>query len=298
MKVLGAPVQARLALVLDFDLTLSPEIMFDPVLRHWGLDPEEFWVGCSALQAGPDGYDLEHSYLAQLTQMGRDDSTRRLNAERLHAWGREVRLYPGLTDCPEGPGLFKALKDRLPPGRLEVFIVSGGLKPLIEGCLEHQGLAGYFKAVFACRMAEEDPLDGLGPRLSFPKETVGFTAKTQKLFAISKGSYLPEKPNVNAKVKPEDLRVPFGNMLYVGDGQSDIAAFALLRQFGGSSFAVHAPGDLNAEARARAFAVEQSRAEGWFEADYRPGSPLRQAIFNWALRLAGGSAQAELALPA
>jgi hypothetical protein len=287
----------RLALVFDFDLTLSPQIMFDPVLRHWGLLPQAFWDECSALQRGSEGYDLEHSYLARLTELGRQDPGRRLNAGRLRAWGREVRLYPGLCDGDYGPGLFRALKDRVPPGQLELFIVSGGLQPLIEGCLEHHGLRAHFKAVFACRMAEEDPGDGMGPRLSFPKETVNFTAKTQKLFSISKGSWMPDAPDVNAKVRPEDLRVPFTHMLYLGDGHSDVAAFALLRQFGGSSFAVHAPGDPGAEARARAYAVEQSRANGWFEADYRPGTPLRQAIFNWALDLSGRAAQPELALP-
>jgi phosphoserine phosphatase len=286
----------RFALVFDFDLTLSPQIMFDPVLRQWGMAPDLFWSSCNDLQQGGDGYDLEHSYLARLTELGRLDPARRLNAARLRAWGREVPLYPGLTDGAEGPGLFRVLKERVPPGHLEIFVVSGGLQPLIEGCLEHHGLRSFFKAVFACRMAEEDPGDGFGPRLSFPKETVDFTAKTRKLFSISKGSWMPDAPHVNAKVKPEDLRVPFTNMLYLGDGHSDVAAFALLRQFGGASFAVHAPGDAAAEARARAYAVDQARANGWFEADYRPGSPLRQAILNWAL-MAGPFAHPELALP-
>jgi|SRR5665213_808815 len=286
----------RLALVFDFDLTLSPEIMFDPILRDWGLEPGAFWEACTDLQAGPDGYDLEHSYLAQLTSMGRQNAVRRLNAGRLHAWGSAVRLYPGLTDSSRGPGLFRALKEKLPPGCLEIFIVSGGLQALIEGCLGHQGLKPFFKAVFACRMAEEDPGDGLGPRLAFPKETVNFTVKTQKLFAISKGSYLKDAPDVNAKVQPENLRVPLSNILYVGDGHSDVAAFALLRQFGGNSFAVHAPGDPHAEAKARAYAVDQARANEWYEADYSPGSALRQAIFNWALGHSGQALQAQLAL--
>jgi phosphoserine phosphatase len=287
----------RLALVFDFDLTLSPQIMFDPVLKHWGLEPRVFWEGCTQLQQGPDGYDLEHSYLVRLAEMGRQDPYRRLNAERMRQWGKEVQLYPGLVDSPEGPGLFRLLKDKVPPGRLEVFIISGGLQPMIEGCLEHNGLKPYFNATFACRMAEEDPGDGLGPRLSFPKETVGFTVKTQKLFNISKGSWKPDAPDVNAKVKHEDLRVPFQNMLYLGDGHSDVAAFALLRQFGGTSFAVHHPGDDRAQAKAREFSVVQQRANEYFEADYRPGSPLRQAILNWALAASGRAAQAELALP-
>jgi phosphoglycolate phosphatase-like HAD superfamily hydrolase len=278
---------SRLAILFDFDLTLSPCIMLDPVLRHWGLEPQAFWDSCSALQ-GAGGFDLEHSYLWRLVEEGRRDPARRLNAASLRAWGPQVPLYPGLTDTAEGPGLFKALKDALPPGQLELFIISGGLQPLIEGSLAHHGLERYFNAVFACRMHEAEPGDGLGPRLDFPQETVGFTAKTQKLFNVSKGSWKSAGPDVNAKVARGDLRVPFERMLYLGDGHSDLAAFAMLRMFGGTSFAVHQPGDAAAEAKARAYSVDQGRAHGWFEADYRVGSPLRTAILNWARQVGRG----------
>jgi phosphoglycolate phosphatase-like HAD superfamily hydrolase len=277
----------RLALIFDFDLTLSPGIMLDPVLRHWGLEPDAFWQGCTELQ-GPDGFDLEHSYLFRLMEEGRRDPARRLNAENLRGWGAQVPLYPGLVDSPEGPGLFKALKEAVPPGQLELFIISGGLQPLLEGCLAHHGLDRYFNAVFACRMAEEDPGDGLGARLGFPKETIGFTVKTQKLFAISKGSWKPGAPDVNAKVAQADLRIPFQRMLYLGDGHSDLAAFALLRQFNGTSIAVHHPGDAAAEAKAKSYSQEQARAHGWYEADYRVGSPLRHAVLNWARQVSRG----------
>jgi phosphoglycolate phosphatase-like HAD superfamily hydrolase len=277
----------RLALILDFDLTLSPCIMLDPVLRHWGLQPEAFWASCSSLQ-GAGGFDLEHSYLWRLVQEGRRDPARRLNAGTLQRWGAEVPLYPGLVDGPEGPGLFRALKDAVPPGQLELFIISGGLQPLLEGCLQHHGLRAHFNAVFACRMHEDDPGDGLGARLDFPQETIGFTAKTQKLFSISKGSWKPQGPDVNAKVARGDLRVPFENMLYLGDGHSDLAAFALLRMFRGTSIAVHHPGDDGAEAKAKAYSQQQARANAWFEADYRPGSPLRTAILNWARQVSRG----------
>lgn len=279
----------RLALILDFDLTLSPCIMLDPVLRHWGLEPEAFWASCSSLQ-GSGSFDLEHSYLWRLVEEGRRDPSRRLNAVSLRRWGAQVPLYPGLADGPGGPGLFRALKDAVPPGQLELFIISGGLQPLLEGCLEHHGLRQYFNAVFACRMHEADPGDGGGPRLDFPQETVGFTAKTQKLFSISKGSWKPQGPDVNAKVPRGDLRVPFGNMLYLGDGHSDLAAFALLRMFGGTSFAVHQPGDDGAEAKAKAYSQQQDRAAAWFAADYRPGSQLRTAILNWARHVSRGEA--------
>jgi phosphoglycolate phosphatase-like HAD superfamily hydrolase len=285
----------RLAVVFDFDLTLSPCIMMDPVLKHWGLQPEDFWASCTALQQGPQPFDLEHSYLYRLVQEGRQDPARRLNAATLRQWGAEVPLYPGLVDEPGSPGLLRALKDAVPPGTLELFIISGGLQPLVDGCLASHGLADYFNAVFACRMAEEDPGDGGAARLGFPMETVGFTIKTQKLFSISKGSWKPGAPDVNSKVARGGLRVPFTNMLYLGDGHSDLAAFALLRQLNGTSIAVHHPGNAEAEAKARSYAVEQGRAHGWFEADYRAGSPLRTAILNWARQVSRGE-QPQLAL--
>lgn len=283
----------KIAVIFDFDQTLAPETMVEPVLRSWGMEPKAFWDSCSALQ-GVDGFDLEHSYLYRLAEEGRLDVGRRLDAVKLRGWGKEVALYPGLSDSPEGPGLFKAMKDACGPGQLELFVISGGLRPMIQGCLESQGLDRYFSELFACRMAEEDPGDGLGSRLSFPKETIGYTVKTQKLFAIAKGSWRgSDAPGINDKVRPEDLRVPFKQMLYLGDGHSDVAAFALLRQFGGTSLAVHHPGDAQGEAKARAYSLDQRRAHGHFEADYRPGSALRQAILNWLRSAAQGQAQGQ-----
>ncbi len=284
----------KIAVIFDFDQTLAPETMIEPVLRAWGLEPKYFWAACTELQVAGDGFDLEHSYLYRLVQEGRQDPARRLDAEKLRAWGKQVTLYPGLVDSPAGAGLFKAMKDACDPGQLEIFVISGGLRPMIQGCLESQGLDGYFSELFACRMAEEDPGDGLGARLSFPKETIGYTVKTQKLFAIAKGSWRgANAPGINDKVQPQDLRVPFKQMLYLGDGYSDVAAFALLRQFGGTSLAVHHPGDALGEARAKSFSQEQRRAHGHFEADYSPGSNLRQAILNWVRAAAQGQAQGQ-----
>ena len=153
---------------------------------------------------------------------------------------------------------------------------------MVEGCLKALGLDRYFKAVFACRMAEEDPGDGLGRRLCFPKEVVNFTMKTQKLFAVSKGAFGPGAPHVNDRLARADYRIPFTRMLYLGDGLSDIAAFATLKKFGGTCLAVHAPRDAKALAKARRLTQKDDRAHGYFEADYREGSGLRKAIRDWA----------------
>jgi len=271
------------ALVFDFDQTLAPETMHNPLLRSWGLDPAAFWASCSALQAGEDGFELELSYLHRLVEEGRKDPQRRLDAAKLERWGREVALYPGLASTPSEEGLFDELERRAGTGCWEAFIVSGGMEPMIRGCLRARGLDRHFRATFACRMAEEDPRDGLGPRLSFPKEVVSFTAKTQKLFAISKGAFgAGPKPHVNDRLDPADYRIPFKQMLYLGDGMSDVAAFALLKKFGGATLAVYHPGDAKALARALKLR-DEGRAQSHYAADYRMGTPLRKAIVDWVL---------------
>ncbi len=241
--------------------------MADPILESWGLQPQDFWDSCTRLQK-EQGFDPENSYLYRLVEEGRANESRRLNASSLKSWGASVRLFPDVGE------LFGEL-----PAFIEIFIVSGGLKPLIEGCLESNGLSSRVSQIFACQMAEEEP----GPRLSFPKETVGFTMKTQKLFAISKGSWRPDSTiHVNDKLRDKSFSIPFSAMCYVGDGLSDVAAFATLRKFGGTGFAVHTPDDAFARARAVKLADEDGRANKAFEADYSDGSALRTAIMGWA----------------
>jgi phosphoglycolate phosphatase-like HAD superfamily hydrolase len=274
------------ALIFDFDQTLAPETMHNPMLRSWGLDPAAFWASCNALQQGGDGFDLELSYLYRLVEEGRKDPKRRLDAKKLQDWGTQVQLYPGLVNGPWGEGLFEELKRRAPQG-WEAYIISGGMEPMIQGCLKSHGLSGFFKSIFACRMAEEDPGDGQGLRLSFPKEVVGYTAKTQKLFAISKGAWgQGQHPHVNDYLDPSQYQIPFKQMLYLGDGMSDIAAFALIKRYGGAPLAVYHPGDQASLEKARKLQFE-GRAQQAFEADYTPESPLRQAIVRWVLETQG-----------
>jgi phosphoglycolate phosphatase-like HAD superfamily hydrolase len=277
-----------LGLVFDFDQTLAPETMTDPILRSWGLEPEEFWASCIRLQQGDDAFDMELSYLYRLVEEGRKDEKRRLDSEKLFQWGQKVKLYPGLVDEPGQPGLFKELEKALGPGTFQAFIVSGGLTPMVWGCFKKNKLDKYFQAVFACRMAEEDPRDKKGRRLAFPKEVVGFTMKTQKLFAISKGSWQENSTvHVNDRVGSQAYRIPFSDMLYLGDGHSDIAAFATLKKFGGTCFAVHQPGSEKGRARAKKISKEDERTHAYFEADYRQGGPLRAAIMQWARSRSG-----------
>ena len=56
----------------------------------------------------------------------------------------------------------------------------------------------------------------------WPAQAVNFTNKTQFLFRISKGVLDINDPGVNEYFAPEDIRVPFRNMVYIGDSSTDI----------------------------------------------------------------------------
>jgi phosphoglycolate phosphatase-like HAD superfamily hydrolase len=118
---------------------------------------------------------------------------------------------------------------------IECYCISGGIKPMIEGAFETHELNGYFKEIFACDFDEDD-----SGKLAYIKETVGHTIKTQKLFMIAKGvsPKQGDHPSLVNEVT-HGYRIPFENMIFLGDGQTDIPAFSLVNKNGGKSIAVY-----------------------------------------------------------
>ncbi len=269
---------AKRAIIFDFDRTLTPGSMFDVMLDAWGIGQQKFFDSCIPLQEGENAFDAEHSYLYRLVEAGKKELRHRLDDTRLRVWGRTVILYPGLVRDGDRSSIFQRLFNL----NTNVFIVSGGLQPVIEGCLHRNALSGFVTKVFASRMAEEEMNDGYGNRLSFPKEVVNSTLKTQKLFAIKKGSWRPENRfSVHEKIAADQKEFDFSNMCYVGDGWSDEAAFALVNKFGGYTVGVydhHRKGSYEYMLEL----LNAGRVQIIFEADYRYESSLSEILEHWA----------------
>ncbi len=263
------------AIIFDFDRTLTPGSMFDRLLEAWGLDVDKFFDDCIPLQKGDDGFDMEHSYLYLLVKNGKEHISRRLDDIRLRIWGRAVKPYPGIAPHNgNGTSLFKRLHD----ANGSIFIVSGGLQPVIEGFLLRNALQRFVSRVFASRMAEEEMNDGYGNRLSFPKEVVNATMKTQKLFAIKKGSWRPDNNyTVHEKIHTAQKEFNFSDMCYVGDGWNDEASFATVKRFGGMTVGVY---DHNRKGSYEFMQklYKDKRVDIILEADYREGSALSDTL--------------------
>ena len=69
-------------------------------------------------------------------------------------------------------------------------------------------------------------------------------------------------------------RVPFSNMIYVGDGLTDVPCMKMTKQKGGYSIAVHAPG----KTEVADDMLLQGRVDFSVEADYTPDSEIEQVV--------------------
>ena len=273
---MSAP-QNIIALVYDYDHTLSPRYMQDDVLfPEFGIDPVQFWKKCNAL-VHDQKWDGELAYMkCLLDYLGMDN----VSNARFAELGAGLRFFPGL------PELFEALpKAALSPDheaadiRVEHYIISSGLKALLDG----SRLQPCVKAIFGCEFGE----DAEG-RISFPKRVISHTTKTQYLFRINKGM-LGCNQDVNDHMPPEQRPIPFENMIYIGDGPTDVPCFTLMTHNGGHAIAVYNPADLTGNSFRKCFqlSTHAGRVKHIAPADYRAGSHLWLLLTEMVGEIAG-----------
>jgi len=173
---MSAP-QNTIAIVYDYDQTLSPSYMQDEVVfPAFGINSEIFWRRCSEL-VREQGYDNELAYMkVLLDQLGMDRPTN----EELKKLGAKLNFYKGLPEMFEefcgGEGLLTA-EHVAYDITVEHYIISSGMKVLIDG----SRLAPYVRAIFGCEFATDN--EG---RITFPKRVISHTQKTQFLFVLIK----------------------------------------------------------------------------------------------------------------
>jgi hypothetical protein len=262
--------QNTIAIVYDYDQTLSPSYMQDDVVFPvFGIDGPKFWSRCSEL-VREHGYDNELAYMkVLLDQLGMDRPT---NAE-LKTLGAKLNFYKGLPEMFEefrdGEGLLSA--EHVAHGiTVEHYIISSGLKVLIDG----SRLAPYVRAIFGCEFATDS--EG---RISFPKRVISHTQKTQFLFRINKG-FLDMSQDVNDHMDPEIRPIPFPNMIYVGDGPTDVPCFTVMKKNKGQAIAVYNPDDAQRVGFKKCYqlSTHADRVRHIAPADYRRNTHLRMLL--------------------
>ena len=258
-----------IALLYDFDKTLCTQDMqnyaFIPSL---GMDPDAFWKEANTFgwQQEMDGI-LAYMYtmLRKCNELGIP-----LTRESLVEKGRSIELFPGVK---EWFGRINAFGESLGV-EIEHYVLSSGLKEIIEG----SGISHEFKMVYASEFYYDETGTPVWPKLD-----VNFTAKTQFVYRINKGVLaVSNDKDLNASMPDDSKRIPFTNMIYVGDGLSDVPCMKMMRAYGGQAIAVYQAGNrLGVEEL-----LSRGRVDFIFPADYREGTALDSTVKNIIRKMA------------
>lgn len=250
----------KIALIYDFDKTLSPKDMQEfHLIESLGYKkPSDFWNEC-AKEASKNNMDSILAYM-MLTLKERKD----LSRKDLVNEGKYIKLFKGVDSW------FKRINAYGKKHGIEVehYIISSGVKEMIEGT----SIANEFKKIYACSYA----YDNSGKAL-WPARVVNYTTKTQYLFRINKG-VLDELNDFDLnRSTPEDEKyIPFTNMVYFGDGLTDVPSMKVVQGNGGYTVAIY---DSALEKKALALELKKDkRANFALKADYSKGSEIEKVI--------------------
>jgi hypothetical protein len=267
--------QNVIAIVYDYDRTLSPQSMHqDVIFPQIGVDADAFWEESDKLR-NERAYEDELAWIRLLLE---NPAFRQLSNTDLQEFGRRLKFFPGVPQIFDRLGSFLKEERYVRHGViLEHYIVTSGLKAILSG----SALSEHVEAIFGCELDE----DGAG-RVFWPKRVVSHTSKTQYLFRITKGpEYVDLSHDVNDHMPEGERRIPFRNMIYIGDGPTDVPCFAVLTHRGGVALAVYNP-EIGKSFETCMRLQEAKRVDGIAPADYRKGTHLRLTMEHHIRRMA------------
>jgi phosphoserine phosphatase len=258
-----------LAIAYDFDGTLAPGYMQDHrFIPDLGMPRNEFWAEVNRIKAR-DNADPVLAYMGHMLHMAAAAGVD-VRRSDLRAWGADLPLFSGLPEWFSRITAFAA--DRGVDARH--YVISSGNTEIIEGT----GLADAVDDVFASAFKYDE-----NGRAVWPSRAVSYTNKTQFLFRINKGCHAAhDEVEINRFVPENERPVPFENMAFIGDGDTDVPCMSMLNRMGGASIAVYDKAKGDAVARRL---VRDGRAQAAVPADYEAGSLLEREIHNLVERV-------------
>ncbi len=247
------------AICYDFDKTLSPDDMqAQGYIQSVGYDVDEFWAATGKL-ARENDMDSNLAYMYKMVQEAEGNLV--FTREALREYGSKVKLFEGVEAWFERISEYGAKQGV----RVEHYIISSGLKEMIEGT----GIAksGAFERIYASSFYFNE-----NGTVKWPAQVVNYTNKTQFLFRISKGVLDINDGGVNDYFEPDEIRIPFRNMVYIGDSDTDVPCMKLVNSYGGHSIGVYNPvtGDKNKVLKM----IKENRIRYFAPADYREGTDM------------------------
>jgi phosphoserine phosphatase len=269
-----------IALIFDFDDTLAPDST-SGFLASIGVDTKRFWKESVDPLLFEQDWDPAPAYLYGMLELSRQETHGAITRDRLQEWGARLPLHDGVETLFER--LRQAVRVAHPKVSLEFYLISSGIGDIVR----HTPIASAFTDIWASEFTYDE-----AGRIAFPRRIVSFTDKTRYLFHIQKGIVGRDARNkpfeVNRKVPEDKLRVPFDQMVFVGDGYTDIPCFSLVRKAGGYAFGVWDPKHRDKRTRAWGF-IEEGRVSNLNQARYDEDAELYQwleeAVASLAARI-------------
>lgn len=255
MSVVGKKI--ILAICYDFDKTLSPDDMQSQgFIQALGYDVQEFWKESNELaERNEMDSNLAYMYMMSVKSKGKVPFTR----ETLMNAGKGIGFFPGVLSWFDRINAYGREHDV----EVQHFIISSGLKEMVEG----SAIGDKFRKIYASSFYYDK--NGVAV---WPSQVVNYTGKTQFLFRIEKGALDVNDRNVNEPLDEEYYAVPFRNMVYIGDSDTDIPCMKLVNSKGGHSIGVFDP---KTRDKSKVYKMlEDERIRYYVPADYREGSAL------------------------
>ena len=214
------------AIMYDFDKTLCTKDMQEyTFIPNLGIDSSEFWNNANKLRE-VDKMDQVLTYMYLMVKKT-EELGYHLTKDYLNKMGDDIELFPGVTDWFERINEYGKEKGVI----IEHYIISSGVKEIIEG----SKIGTKFKKIFASEFYYDDKGHAV-----WPKVAINYTNKTQFLMRINKGILdTSDDYNINKKMEEKDKRIAISNMIYIGDGLTDVPCMKLTKDGGGVSIAVY-----------------------------------------------------------
>ena len=249
------------AICYDFDKTLSPDDMqAQGFIQSVGYSVSDFWQESNGLA---ECNDMDQNLAYMFKMLDTAEGHLLFTKDTLLQYGAQVRLFPGVMDW------FRRIREYGEDHGVivEHYIISSGLKEMIEGT----AIANEFEKIYASTFFYNEK--GVA---KWPAQVVNYTNKTQFLFRIEKGVLDINDPGVNESFAPEDIRVPFRNMIYIGDSDTDIPCMKLVTTYGGHSIGVYNSDTLD---KTKVYKMmREGRIRYFAPADYSEGTQLDELV--------------------
>ncbi|MBP3570339.1 MAG: haloacid dehalogenase-like hydrolase [Clostridia bacterium] len=251
----------RIGILYDFDKTLCTTDMQEyDFIKKLGMTSDAFWGEAAAIT---EQHEVEKilAYMFVMIKKCKEKGIP-LTEDYLRSCGEHVELFEGVLTW------FDRINEygRSQGVEIEHYIISSGTYEIIQGT----PIAKYFKRIYACRYMYDENGEALWPALA-----INYTLKTQYIYRISKGTLdVTDDYNLNRQQDESLRRIAYHNMIYIGDGLTDIPCMKLVKERGGKSIALY-PKDNREHVKPL---VEDARINYVCEADYTPDSPLEKIV--------------------